>query len=61
MIHKIFEPREYYILLNVKSKEETIFNADEVTPFEKDKVLIRVKNEWFTFNLESKQRLPYKK
>lgn len=60
VIHKIFEPREYYILLNVKSKEETIFNADEVMPFEKDKVLIRVKNDWFTFNLESKQRQPYK-
>ncbi|MDO9000743.1 MAG: hypothetical protein Q7W45_13325 [Bacteroidota bacterium] len=61
VIHKIFEPREYYILLDSKTKEETIFGADEVLPFAKDEALIRVKHDWFTFNLESKQRKPYKK
>lgn len=61
VIYKIFEPKEYYILLNLKNKEETIFNADEVTPFEKDEVLLRTKNEWYVFNLTSKQRKPYKK
>lgn len=61
VIHKIFEPREYYILLNTKSKEETIFNADEVIPNGKDEVLMRIKNDWFTFDLNSKQRKPYHK
>lgn len=61
VIYKIFEPKEYYILLNLKNKEETIFNADEVTPFEKDEVLLRTKNDWFVFNLASKQRKLYKK
>jgi hypothetical protein len=61
VIYKIFEPREYYILLNIKSKEETIFSADEIIPFKKDEVLARIKNEWFTFNLESKQRKPFQK
>ena len=61
VIHKIFEPKEYYILLNVKSKEETIFTADEVIPFDKDEILMRVKTEWVVFNLESKVRKPYKK
>ncbi|MBA2613925.1 MAG: hypothetical protein H0U95_18325 [Bacteroidetes bacterium] len=61
VIYKIFEPKEYYILLNLKNKEETIFTADEVTPFERDEVLLRTKNEWFVFDLASKQRKPYKK
>lgn len=61
VIYKIFEPKEYYILLNIKNKEETIFSADEVLPFEKDAVLLRTKNEWFDFNLASKQRKSYKK
>jgi hypothetical protein len=61
VIHKIFEPKEYYILLNVKSKEETIFNAEEIVPFEKDEILMRVKSDWFIFNLETKGRKPYKK
>lgn len=61
VIHKIFEPKDYYILLNVKSKEETIFNADEIVPFEKDEILMRVKSDWFIFNLETKGRKPYKK
>ena len=61
VIYKIFEPKEYYILLNLKNKEETIFSADEVGPFEKDEVLLRTKNDWFVFNLASKQRKPYKK
>lgn len=61
VIYKIFEPKEYYILLNLKNKEETNFSADEVAPFEKDEVLLRTKNEWFVFNLASKQRKAYKK
>lgn len=61
IIHKIFDPKEYYILINLKTKEETNFTADELIPSEKDEVLLRVKTEWFVFNLESKQRKPYKK
>ncbi len=61
VIHKIFEPMEYYILLNVKTKEETIFNADEILPNRKDVVMIRIKNDWFTFDLNSKQRKPFQK
>jgi hypothetical protein len=61
VIYKIFYPKEYYILLNLKNKEETIFSADEVVPYEKDEVLLRTKNEWFVFNLASKKRKPYKK
>lgn len=61
VVHKIFEPREYYILLNAKTKEETIFSADEVLPNKKDEVLMRIKNEWFTFDLTSKQRKPFQK
>ncbi|MBA3679845.1 MAG: hypothetical protein H0W73_01455 [Bacteroidetes bacterium] len=61
VIHKIFEPKEYYILLNPKTKEETTLTADEIAPFEKDEVILYTKNEWFIFNLTSKQKKPYKK
>ena len=61
IIHKIFEPKEYYILINLKTKEETNFTAEELVPFEKDEVLIKVKSEWYIYNLASKQKKLYKK
>lgn len=61
VIYKIFEPKEYYILLNKKTKEETTFTADEIVPVKSDEIILRIKNEWFVFNLISKQKKPYKK
>jgi hypothetical protein len=61
VIYKIFEPKEYYILFNPKTKEESTFTAEELTPFARDEVLLKAKNEWFTFNLTTKQKKPYKK
>ncbi len=61
VIYKIFEPKEYYILLNPKTKEETTFTADEILPFERDQILMRIKNDWFAFDLTTKKKSPYKK
>ena len=61
VIYKIFEPKEYYILLNPKTKEETTFTAEEIAPFEKDQIIMKVKNEWFVFDLSTKKKNLYKK
>ncbi len=61
IIHKIFEPKEYYIAVNLKTKEETNFNAEDLVPFDKDDVLIKIKAEWYVYNLVTKQKKPYKK
>jgi len=61
VIYKIFEPKEYYILFNPKTKEESTFTGEELVPVGRDEVLLKVKGEWFTFNLATKQKKPYKK
>ncbi len=60
LIHKIFEPKEYYIIYNLTSKEEKQLSADEVKFYDHDNVLVRIKNDWFIYELSTQQKKPYK-
>ena len=51
VIHKIFEPREYFVIYNIKTKQETPLKADEVHFYEQDQLLIRLKNDWYVYDL----------
>jgi hypothetical protein len=61
VIHKIYTPKEHYILLNSETKEEKEFTADEILPLTSNEVLMRIKSNWFVFNLESGTKKAYKK
>jgi hypothetical protein len=61
IIHKIYVPKEHYICLNLKTKEENEFTADELLPLNSEEVLMRVKKNWFIYNLESGTKTAYKK
>jgi hypothetical protein len=61
VIHKIYVPKEHYICLNFKTKEENEFTADELLPLNSEEVLMRVKKNWFIYNLESRTKTAYKK
>ncbi|MDX2172579.1 MAG: hypothetical protein SFY56_05620 [Bacteroidota bacterium] len=59
IIHKIFEPSEYYIIYNLNTKKESILNVLEVKQYNSDEILVRLKNNWFVYNLVSGEKKPY--
>ena len=60
VIHKLFEPKEYYIIVNPATKEEKNLNADEVKPIGGDEILIRIKNDWYIYDMLTNQKKPNK-
>ena len=51
VIEKIFEPKEHFVIYNPKTKEERPLKADEVHFFEQDQILIKIKSDWFVYDL----------
>ncbi|MCW3075728.1 MAG: hypothetical protein JWO32_337 [Bacteroidetes bacterium] len=51
IIHKIFEPKEYYIIYNNDTKEEKIIYGQELQLRQNDEVLIKNGDQWFTYNM----------
>lgn len=60
LIHKIYEPKEYYILYNINTKEEKNLNADEIKFYEHDEILIHQKSEWYIYDLNTNLKKPLK-
>lgn len=60
VIHKIFEPKEHYIIYNIETKEERILNVDEANYYQFDEILVRVKNDWFIYNMRTNEKRLYK-
>ena len=60
LIHKIFEPKEYYVLYNIATKEEKNLGADELFFYEHDDILIRQKNDWYIYDMKTNQKKPKK-
>jgi hypothetical protein len=59
IIHKIFDPNEHYITYNLSTKEEKELNALEVKQYSTNELLIKIKNDWFIYNMISAERKPY--
>jgi len=60
VIHKIYEPKEYYVIYNVEKKDEKILYADEIKFFEQDEILIHIKNGWYIYNMVTGEKKPNK-
>lgn len=62
VIHKIFEPKEYYIIYNTTTKEENIVYSEEMQLYTTDELLMRNDDHWFTYNLitHKKKSFDYK-
>jgi hypothetical protein len=61
LIHKIFEPKEQFLIWNIKTREEKALLADEVLPYQGDEVLVKIKNDWYVYDLNSHQKRPKNK
>lgn len=59
IIHKIFEPSEYYVIYNLITKEEKILNASDVKQYSTNEILVKLKNNWFIYNFFSEEKRPY--
>jgi hypothetical protein len=59
-IHKLFEPKLHYIILNLKTKEEKILLAEEVNYYEADEIIIKLRNDRFIYNMNNHQKKPFK-
>jgi hypothetical protein len=53
IIHKIFEPKETYVVYNIMTKQDLHLRADEVHFYEQDQLLIRIKNDWYVYDLKT--------
>lgn len=53
IVHKIFEPKEAYVVYNIKTKQDLPLKADEVHFYEQDQLLIRIKNDWYVYDLKT--------
>ncbi len=51
IIHKVYEPKESFLIYNIKSKQELPLKADEVHFYEQDQLLILIKNNWYVYDL----------
>lgn len=58
VIEKIFEPKEHFVIVNLRTKEEKNLQANEVYFYEQDEILIRIKDDWYVYDLKTDQKKP---
>jgi len=51
IIHRVFEPHEYYVILELKTKKERIIHAEDITYLGNDSVNIKIKGKYFKTSL----------
>jgi catabolite regulation protein CreA len=58
IIHRIFEPKEHFLIYNIETKTEKNLQASEVHFFENDEILIRIKDDWYVYDLLTDHKKP---
>lgn len=59
IIHKIFEPKEYYLIYNPENKEEKIVYSEEASILQGEELLMRNEDHWFTYDMTTNKKKPY--
>jgi hypothetical protein len=60
VIYKLYEPKERYIINNLATREETVLYAEELKAMGPDELLVRIKNDWFIYDMLTHQKKPNK-
>lgn len=58
IIHRVFEPKDHFVIYNIATKEEKNLQANEVHFFEHDEILIRIKDDWYVYDLNTHTKKP---
>lgn len=53
IIYKLFEPKDHFMIYNIKTKEEKNLKADEIKFYNRDDILIRINNNWCVYDLKT--------
>ncbi|MBS1652701.1 MAG: hypothetical protein JSU07_11900 [Bacteroidetes bacterium] len=60
IVFKIFEPVEKYVIYNISSKTEKELNAENISNYLGDIILIKQNNQLFEYNLNTNTQTKYK-
>jgi len=58
VVHRVFEPKDHFVIYNIKTKEEKNLNASEVYFFDHNEILIRIKDDWYVYDLNTHTKKP---
>lgn len=59
IIHRVFEPTEYYVILDLKTKKEKTIYAEDITYLGNDMVNIKIKGKYNKCNLFELDTYPF--
>jgi len=59
IVHKIFVPKEYLIVLNLETKEEQTEHAEVAIYHTDDSILMMNEGHWFTYDVKTHKKKPY--
>jgi len=59
IVHKIFSPKEYLIVYNIKTKEEKVEYAQEVYLYKGEELLMMNEGHWFLYDMNTHKKSPY--
>lgn len=60
VVHKLYDPKEYFVIYNVETKEEKSLFADEALLRNEEELLVKIKNEWYIYDLLKGEKRPVK-
>jgi hypothetical protein len=60
IVHKMYEPKEHYVIFNIETKEEKTLSADEVNVSDSEHLTIKVKGDLFLYDMRTNQKKPVK-
>ncbi len=61
MVQQVFEPEKYFVICDMHNGVEKNLAADEVVLSSSYEALIRIKKEWYTLDMKTMQKKPFKK
>jgi hypothetical protein len=59
VIHKLWEPKEVYIIYNIHTKEEKTVFSDEMQLYSQNELLMRNNDHWFIYDLITGKKKAY--
>jgi len=59
IVHKIYSPKEYLIIYNIKTKEEKVEYAQEIYLYKEEELLMMNEGHWFLYDMKTHKKSPY--
>ena len=60
IIHKLYEPKETYVVYDLQTKEERNLDGEAIRPHGENEILVQQRNEWFIYDMKTGEKRPVK-